>query len=54
MGDVHLAWENEAQLEVQEARGALEVVYPSISILAEPHVDVVDICDSFTTTGRTS
>jgi sulfate transport system substrate-binding protein len=42
IGDVHLAWENEAQLEVQEARGALEVVYPSISILAEPHVAVVD------------
>jgi sulfate transport system substrate-binding protein len=42
MGDVHLAWENEAQLEVQEAKGGLEVVYPSISILAEPHVAVVD------------
>jgi sulfate/thiosulfate transport system substrate-binding protein len=42
IGDVHLAWENEAQLEVQEAKGALEVVYPSISILAEPHVAVVD------------
>jgi sulfate transport system substrate-binding protein len=42
IGDVHLAWENEAQLEVQEAKGALQVVYPSISILAEPHVAVVD------------
>ncbi len=42
IGDVHLAWENEAQLEVQEARGALELVYPSLSILAEPHVAVVD------------
>jgi sulfate transport system substrate-binding protein len=42
IGDVHLAWENEAQLEVQEARGELEMVYPSLSILAEPHVAVVD------------
>jgi sulfate transport system substrate-binding protein len=42
IGDVHLAWENEAQLEVKEAKGALELVYPSISILAEPHVAVVD------------
>jgi sulfate transport system substrate-binding protein len=42
IGDVHLAWENEAQLEVQEARGTLEVIYPSISVLAEPHVAVVD------------
>lgn len=42
IGDVHLAWENEAQLEVGEAKGALELVYPSISILAEPHVAVVD------------
>src|SRR2546423_1122298 len=42
LGDVHLAWENEAQLEVQEAKGKLELVYPSVSILAEPHVAVVD------------
>jgi sulfate/thiosulfate transport system substrate-binding protein len=42
IGDVHLAWENEAQLEVQEAKGQLEVVYPAVSILAEPHVAVVD------------
>jgi sulfate/thiosulfate transport system substrate-binding protein len=42
IGDVHLAWENEAQLEVAEAKGDLEVVYPSVSILAEPHVAVVD------------
>ena len=42
IGDVHLTWENEAHLEVQEAKGALEVVYPSVSILAEPHVAVVD------------
>ena len=42
IGDVHLAWENEAHLEVAEAGGTLEIVYPSISIRAEPHVAVVD------------
>jgi len=42
IGDVHLAWENEARLEVGEAQGALELVYPPISIRAEPHVAVVD------------
>jgi sulfate/thiosulfate transport system substrate-binding protein len=42
MGDVHLAWENEARLEVQEAKGDLDIVYPPISIRAEPHVAIVD------------
>lgn len=42
IGDVHLAWENEAHLEVKEAKGKLQLVYPSISIRAEPHVAVVD------------
>jgi sulfate/thiosulfate transport system substrate-binding protein len=42
IGDVHLAWENEAQLEVKEAPGTLELVYPPISIRAEPHVALVD------------
>ncbi len=42
IGDVHLAWENEAHLEVAEAKGELELVYPPISIRAEPHVAVVD------------
>ncbi len=42
IGDVHLAWENEARLEVKEAKGALDIVYPPISIRAEPHVAVVD------------
>jgi sulfate transport system substrate-binding protein len=49
LGDVHLTWENEAQLEVQEAGGALEIVYPTrpgdalpLSVLAEPHVAIVD------------
>lgn len=49
IGDVHLTWENEAHLEVQEAGGALEIVYPRrpgdtkpLSIAAEPHVALVD------------
>ena len=42
IGDVHLTWENEAHLEITEAKGDLEVVYPSLSILAEPHVALVD------------
>jgi sulfate transport system substrate-binding protein len=42
IGDVHLTWENEARLEVQEAGGNLEIVYPPISVLAEPHVAVID------------
>jgi sulfate transport system substrate-binding protein len=42
IGDVHLTWENEAHLEVNESAGTLEVVYPPISIRAEPHVAVVD------------
>jgi sulfate transport system substrate-binding protein len=42
LGDVHLTWENEAHLEVAEAKGALEIVYPSVSIRAEPYVAVVD------------
>ena len=42
IGDVHLGWENEARLEVQEAGGAVEIVYPPISFLAEPQVTWVD------------
>jgi sulfate transport system substrate-binding protein len=42
IGDVHLAWENEAHLEVREAKGTLELIYPPISIRAEPHVTLVD------------
>jgi sulfate transport system substrate-binding protein len=42
IGDVHLTWENEARLETEELRDELEVVYPSCSIKAEPHVAVVD------------
>jgi sulfate transport system substrate-binding protein len=42
IGDVHLTWENEAYLEVEESRGELEIVYPHASIRAEPYVAVVD------------
>jgi sulfate transport system substrate-binding protein len=42
IGDVHLTWENEAHLEVQEAAGSLEIVYPPMSVLAEPHVALID------------
>ena len=42
IGDVLLAWENEAYLAVDEAKDKVEIVVPSISILAEPPVTVVD------------
>ena len=43
LGDVLLAWENEAWLARREfASDGFEIVYPSLSILAEPPVAVVD------------
>lgn len=43
LGDVLIAWENEAQLAVNEiGRDKFEIVAPSLSILAEPPVAVVD------------
>ena len=42
IGDVLLAWENEAYLALQESKDKVEIVTPSISILAEPPVAVVD------------
>jgi len=43
IGDVLLAWENEAYLAVNElGPDKVEIVVPSISILAEPPVAVVD------------
>jgi sulfate transport system substrate-binding protein len=42
IGDVLLAWENEAHLAVGEAKDQIEIVVPSVSILAEPPVAVVD------------
>ena len=41
-GDVHLTWENEAIREVAESKGELKVVYPPVSILAEPSVAWID------------
>jgi sulfate transport system substrate-binding protein len=43
IGDVLVAWENEAFLAKSEPKGKeLEIVVPSISILAEPPVAIVD------------
>lgn len=42
IGDVLIAWENEAYLIQKEYPNEYEIVYPSISILAEPPVAVVD------------
>lgn len=41
-GDVLLAWENEAYLSIKDAPDDYEIVTPSISILAQPSVAVVD------------
>jgi sulfate/thiosulfate-binding protein len=43
LGDVLLAWENEAFLSLNElGRDKIEIVVPSVSILAEPPVTIVD------------
>jgi sulfate transport system substrate-binding protein len=43
IGDVLIAWENEAYLSLKElGPGKFDIVTPSISILAEPSVAVVD------------
>src|SRR6476469_6168391 len=43
IGDVLIAWENEALLAIKElGPGKFEIVAPSLSILAEPPVAVVD------------
>jgi sulfate transport system substrate-binding protein len=43
IGDVLLAWENEAFLAIKElGPGKVDIVVPSLSILAEPPVAVVD------------
>lgn len=41
-GDVLIAWENEAYLSMQDYPGEFEIVTPSVSILAQPSVAVVD------------
>lgn len=43
IGDVFISWENEAYLAQRElGEDKLEIVYPSLSILAEPSVAVVE------------
>jgi sulfate transport system substrate-binding protein len=42
IGDVQLTWENEALREVAANKDELELVYPPVSILAEPAVAWVD------------
>ena len=43
IGDVFISWENEAYLAVNElGKDKFEIVVPSVSILAEPTVAVVD------------
>jgi sulfate transport system substrate-binding protein len=41
-GDVFISWENEAHLLEKEFGHKFDVVYPSLSILAEPAVTLVD------------
>ncbi len=41
-GDVLIAWENEAFLSLNEHPGEYEIVVPSVSILCQPTVAVVD------------
>ena len=46
-GDVLIAWENEAYMSMRDASDEYEIVTPSISILAQPSVAVVDaVADS--------
>jgi len=43
IGDVYISWENEAFLATRElGKGKFDIVVPSLSILAEPSVAVVD------------
>lgn len=41
-GDVLLAWENEAYLSIQDYPDGYEIITPSVSILAQPSVAIVD------------
>jgi len=52
IGDVLIAWENEAQMAIKQfGTDKFEIVYPSQSILAEPPVAWVDKVDSTHGTG---
>ena len=41
-GDVFISWENEAHLLEKEFGSKVDIIYPSLSIVAEPPVAVVD------------
>lgn len=41
-GDVLIAWENEAFLSLEEDPGEYEIIVPSVSILCQPTVAIVD------------
>jgi sulfate transport system substrate-binding protein len=43
IGDVQLTWEDAAIRETSESEGKLQIVYPPVSILAEPYVAWVDV-----------
>lgn len=42
IGDVLITWENEAHLAMRELGRSFEIIYPSISVLAEPPVTAVE------------
>ena len=42
IGDVLITWENEAHLAQRAMAGGLEIIVPSLSILTEPPVSIVD------------
>lgn len=42
IGDVLIAWENEAYLSIADGNSEFEIITPSLSILAEPPVAIVD------------
>jgi sulfate/thiosulfate transport system substrate-binding protein len=54
IGDVHLTWENEALREVADSKGTLELVYPPVSIKAEPAVAWVDANNTDADTAATA
>ena len=42
IGDVQITWENESRLVKRELNDAVEIIYPKVSIRAEPYVALVD------------
>ena len=43
LGDVLVGWESDALLSVKKYPGKYEVIYPSLTILAEPTVALIDV-----------